>query len=48
MTITGAEILAVAMRLAAVAAVIGAIIAKVRAIRKSPGTKKEGGKLPPP
>ena len=30
----GAEILAIAMRLAAVAAVVGAIIAKVRALRK--------------
>jgi hypothetical protein len=30
----GAQILAIAMRLAAIAAVIGAIIAKVRALRK--------------
>jgi hypothetical protein len=32
--LTGAQILAIAMRLAAIAAVIGAIIAKVRALRK--------------
>jgi hypothetical protein len=31
---TGAEILAIALRLAAVAAVIGAIVAKVRSMRK--------------
>jgi hypothetical protein len=30
----GAQILAIGMRLAAIAAVIGAIIAKVRALRK--------------
>ncbi len=31
---TGAQILAIALRLAAIAAVIGAIIAKVRGLRK--------------
>jgi hypothetical protein len=31
---TGAQILAIALRLAAIAAVIGAIIAKVRSLRK--------------
>ena len=31
---TGAEILAIALRLAAIAAVVGAIIAKVRSLRK--------------
>jgi hypothetical protein len=31
---TGAEMLAIALRLAAIAAVIGAIIAKVRSLRK--------------
>jgi hypothetical protein len=31
---TGAEILAIALRLAAIAAVIGAIVAKVRSLRK--------------
>jgi len=31
---TGAEVLAIAVRLAAIAAVVGAIVAKIRSIRR--------------